>query len=149
MYIIAARLTLMPRYEVKKLGMQAMSDWSIQAGSRVLVHAGSSGVGTWVVQIAKVCGHVLLLFLDLQHVPCSAYGGITMKLAQNSSVIALCSATSLPYVKVKMINYLRSAWLATPFCVATSVWVSPKRQKRCSGSISARLGNCCAYKSAC
>ena len=34
--------------------MQAMSDWDIKSGSRVLVHAGSSGVGTWVVQIAKV-----------------------------------------------------------------------------------------------
>jgi len=34
--------------------MQAMSDWNIKSGSRVLVHAGSSGVGTWVVQTAKV-----------------------------------------------------------------------------------------------
>lgn len=41
--------------------MQAMSDWDIKSGSRVLVHAGSSGVGTWVVQTAKVrlVGHVL------------------------------------------------------------------------------------------
>ena len=34
--------------------LQAMSDWDIKSGSRVLVHAGSSGVGTWVLQIAKV-----------------------------------------------------------------------------------------------
>lgn len=34
---------------------QAMSDWNIKSGDRVLVHAGSSGVGTWVVQTAKVC----------------------------------------------------------------------------------------------
>ena len=34
--------------------LQAMSDWNIRPGSRVLVHAGSSGVGTWVVQTAKV-----------------------------------------------------------------------------------------------
>ena len=36
------------------LCLQAMSDWAIKSGSRVLVHAGSSGVGTWVLQIAKV-----------------------------------------------------------------------------------------------
>ena len=40
---------------ILNLCLQAMSDWAIKAGSRVLVHAGSSGVGTWVVQIAKVC----------------------------------------------------------------------------------------------
>jgi len=39
---------------------QAMCDWNIQSGSSVLVHAGSSGVGTWVVQIAKLRGaHVV------------------------------------------------------------------------------------------
>lgn len=39
---------------------QAMSDWEIKSGSRVLVHAGSSGVGTWVLQIAKLRGaHVV------------------------------------------------------------------------------------------
>lgn len=41
-----------PIYSVPCL--QAMSDWDIKSGSRVLVHAGSSGVGTWVLQIAKV-----------------------------------------------------------------------------------------------
>ena len=89
----------MPHYEVKKLGMQAMSDWSVQAGSRVLVHAGSSGVGTWVVQIAKVCRHVLLLMFDVQHVPCFAYGATTTNQAQCGPVTALRSATSLPYVR--------------------------------------------------
>ncbi|DBB10086.1 TPA: hypothetical protein ACH3X3_001675 [Trebouxia sp. C0006] len=39
---------------------QAMSDWNIRPGSRVLVHAGSSGVGTWVLQTAKLRGaHVV------------------------------------------------------------------------------------------
>lgn len=108
--IIAARFLLLPHFEVKKFNTQAMSDWSIQAGSRVLVHAGSSGVGTWVVQIAKVCNHALLLFLDMQHVPCSAYGGTNMKQAQNSSVIALRFATSLPYViAICKVNYQPSA----------------------------------------
>ncbi|KAL3157718.1 hypothetical protein ABBQ32_012147 [Trebouxia sp. C0010 RCD-2024] len=39
---------------------QAMSDWDIKPESRVLVHAGSSGVGTWVLQMAKLRGaHVV------------------------------------------------------------------------------------------
>ncbi|KAL3159742.1 hypothetical protein ABBQ38_010148 [Trebouxia sp. C0009 RCD-2024] len=41
-------------------GSKAMSDWDIKPESRVLVHAGSSGVGTWVLQTAKLRGaHVV------------------------------------------------------------------------------------------
>ena len=60
-----------------------MSDWNIKSGSRVLVHAGSSGVGTWVVQIAKVCmlfpcftfiTHAASMFISLlQHGGSSVY----------------------------------------------------------------------------
>ncbi len=56
-----------------------MSDWNIKSGSRVLVHAGSSGVGTWVVQTAKVSlvAHMLVfssaIYMSIElcvHMPC-------------------------------------------------------------------------------